>query len=446
MGIEWLLERMKSKMEEPAIIWRDQPYSYGQILDGVAFWQNWLKVEGVHPGEIVALEGDYSPKTCALLLSLIDQKNVIVPITVATGAHRGEFLEIAEVQVVITLDDQDLCRIERRPTIVKNALTLQLIGMAEPGLILFSSGSSGKNKAVIHNFTRLLEKNKTSDRRFRTITFLLFDHIGGINTLFYNLSSGGTVISVYSRDPEVICQAIEKHKVELLPTSPTFLKLLLISEAYSQYDLSSLKLITYGTEVMPESTMKRLNEVFPNVRLQQTYGLSELGILRSKSRDQGSLWVKVGGKGFETKVVEGTLHVRAHSSMMGYLNAPSPFDEEGWMDTQDQVEVDGDYIRILGRRSDVINVGGQKVFPAEVENVIMQMENVRDATVRGEKNHITGSIVFARLVLDRPEDVSMLKKRVRNFCKDKLEGYKIPVKIEIDNEIRHTKRFKKVRS
>ena len=446
MGVEWLVERMEQWREKTAIVWRDQPFSYSHILDALAVWQERLRGEGIQPGEVIALDGDYSPNACALLLTLINHKSIIVPITVATGAHREEFMATAEVQTVITLDDKDKYRIERRSITVNNPFTLKLINMGEPGLVLFSSGSTGKNKAALHNFTPLLEKYKTVRKCLRSITFLLFDHIGGINTLFYILSNGGTVISVRSRDPEVVCQAIDKHKVKLLPTSPTFLNLLLISEAYRNHDLSSLQLITYGTEVMPESTLKRIHEIFPNVSLQQTYGLSELGILRSKSRDSSSLWVKIGGQGFETKVVDNVLWVRANSAMMGYLNAPSPFDEEGWMDTQDLVEVDGEYIRILGRRSDIINVGGQKVYPAEVESILMQMENVKGATVRGEKNPLTGNIVVARLVLDKAEEVLLLKKRVRDFCKDKLEIYKMPVKIEVESELRHTERFKKVRS
>ncbi|MFX1555265.1 MAG: fatty acid--CoA ligase family protein, partial [Promethearchaeota archaeon] len=308
--------------------------------------------------------------------------------------------------------------------------------------------STGNNKAALHNFTSLLEKYKAARARKRmcTLTFLLFDHIGGINTLFYTLSNGGTVISVRSRDPKIICHTIEKHKVELLPTSPTFLNLLLISEAYRQYDLTSLKLITYGTEVMPESTLRRIREIFPNVQLQQTYGLSELGILRSKSKDSGSLWVKVGGEGFQTKVVDCVLWVRAQSAMMGYLNAPSPFTEDGWMNTQDVVEVDGEYIRILGRQSEIINVGGQKVYPGEVENVLMQMEDVIDASVRGEKNPIMGNIVVARLSLKRSEEVPILKHKVRKFCKGKLETYKIPVKIEIAEGMQHAERFKRIRA
>ena len=128
-------------------------------------------------------------------------------------------------------------------------------------------------------------KSFASQRHRRcTLTFLLLDHLGGINTLLYTLSNGGTVVSVPSRDPDVICRAIQNHRVETLPTSPTFINLLLMAESYRSYDLSSLHLITYGTEAMPESTLQRLHEVFPNVELLQTYGLSELGVLRQNRR------------------------------------------------------------------------------------------------------------------------------------------------------------------
>jgi acyl-CoA synthetase (AMP-forming)/AMP-acid ligase II len=231
----------------------------------------------------------------------------------------------------------------------------------------------------------------------------------------------------------------------MLPTSPTFLNLLLISEAYKRYDLSSLRLVTYGTEVMPESTLTRIHELLPNVKLQQTYGLSELGILRSKSRDSGSLWVKVGGEGYETKIVDNVLWVKAQSAMLGYLNAPNPFDAEGWMNTGDMVEVDGERIRILGRQSEIINVGGQKVYPAEVESALLQMPNVKDAVVIGEKNPITGNIVTARVNLFEPEDVTVFKQRMRAFCRERLATFKIPVKVEISDQETFNARYKRMR-
>ena len=109
------------------------------------------------------------------------------------------------------------------------------------------------------------------------------------------------------------------------------------------------------------------------------------------------------------------------------------------------VEVDGDYLHFLGRRSEIINVGGQKVYPAEVESILMQMDNIRDVTVYGEKNPIIGNIVAARINLCEQEDLNDLKKRIRAYCKDKITPYKIPVKVAITGLEQFSTRFKKVR-
>ena len=95
--------------------------------------------------------------------------------------------------------------------------------------------------------------------------------------------NGGVIIATKDRNPENVCKLIEEYKIELLPASPTFLNLLLLSGAYKDYNLKSLKIISYGTEPMPESTLKRLKMTFPDVKLLQTYGLIELGVMRSKS-------------------------------------------------------------------------------------------------------------------------------------------------------------------
>lgn len=445
MTTHWFLERMAEHADAPAIVWDDRAYTYADLLARAGQWGADLAAAGVGRGQVVSVEGDYSPGAVSLLLALVAAGAVVVPLTRSVEAHRAEFLEVAEVQAEVRFDDGDGWALTRRDAAVTNPLTRRLTDAGAAGLVLFSSGSTGRNKAALHDLGPLLEKFRVRRTRQVALTFLLLDHIGGINTLLYTLSNGGTVVSVRSRDPDVVCRAIARHRVELLPTSPTFLNLLLISEAYRGHDLSSLRLITYGTEVMPEATLRRAGEAFPGVRLLQTYGLSELGILRSKSRDSGSLWVKVGGEGFETKVVDGVLWVRARSAMLGYLNAPSPFDADGWMNTQDAVEVDGEYVRILGRRSEIVNVGGQKVYPAEVESALLQMPNVRDATVVGEPNPITGQIVVARLNLAEPEDPTDLKRRVRAFCRERLASYKVPVKVEIAGGDQHGARFKKMR-
>ena len=230
-----------------------------------------------------------------------------------------------------------------------------------------------------------------------------------------------------------------------MPTTPSFLNLLVQSRAHEHFDLSSLKLITYGTEVMSQTTLDLVRGIFPDVQLQQTYGLSELGVLRSKSREDGSLWVKIGGEGFQTKVLDGILWIKSDFAMVGYINAPNPFDNDGWFCTQDSVEVDGDYFRILGRTTDIINIGGQKVYPAEVENIISKIDNVKEVSVRGESNPLLGQIVVAEIVTNEPEVLSEIKKKVRKACGEALAAFKVPSKIVLSERDMYSKRMKKIR-
>ncbi|MGL4650068.1 MAG: AMP-binding protein [Caldilineaceae bacterium] len=429
----------------PALAWRGRVITYAALLQAVRGWLDRLDREAIGAGQAVAICGDYSPEAVALLLALVQRRAIVVPLTAAVGAQQGDFLRIAAVDVAIHFDAADDSQIEWLQAPAEPPLYATLRAMGSPGLVLFSSGSTGSSKAALHNFDNLLEKFKHPRHRRSTLTFLLLDHIGGLNTLLYTLANGGTMVTVQSRDPDVVCGAIAEHQVDLLPTSPTFLNLLLLSEAYRRHDLSSLRTMTYGTEVMPESTLLRLREVFPQVELLQTYGLSEVGILRSKSLDSSSLYVKIGGEGFETKVVEGVLWIRAQSAMLGYLNAPSPFDEEGWMNTGDQVLVDGEYLRILGRRTEIINVGGQKVYPAEVESVLLQMDNVRDAVVSGAASAITGQIVTARISLGVPEDPGAFRRRMAAFCREHLAPFKIPLKVSFESHELYNARYKRQR-
>lgn len=442
----WFLQRLLGFGEQPALIWNGQETSYRELVASVETWRRELESRDLREGDCIAFQGDYSPGTCALLLALMANGNVAVPLASTVSAQREEFLKIAEANAVFSFEGTKMQNFERLPVTSRHSLMQQLRETRHPGLILFSSGSTGKSKASLLDVDRLLEKFKRLRPGQRTLSFLLLDHIGGLNTLLHTLSTGGALVTIHERSADAVCRAIQDHRIHLLPSTPTFLKMLLISEAYHRYDLSSLEMITYGTEPMPTSTLEHLHRVMPKVTLKQTYGLSELGILQTKSKDSGSLLVKVGGEGYETKVVDKILWIRARSAMLGYLNAPSPFDAEGWFNTGDQVEVEGEYMRILGRKSEIINVGGEKVYPAEVESVLLEMENVRDVTVTGKPNAVTGHVVVAKILLDSAEDPMTLRRRVREFCKDRLAPYKIPASVEVVDGKLHSDRFKKTRT
>ena len=131
--------------------------------------------------------------------------------------------------------------------------------------------------------------------------------------------------------------------------------------------------------------------------------------------------------------------------MLGYLNAPSPFTDDGWFNTGDKVETDGDYFRILGRESEIINVGGQKVYPAQVESVVQEMPEVEEVSVYGEKNAIMGQIPCAAIRLRQWRDERQFHRELRQFCRRRLQEFQIPVRIRLVEDAMHGERFKKNR-
>jgi long-chain acyl-CoA synthetase len=446
MYIDYLFDVFNEFENGDSIIWNGLKQSYRSLMNNIKVNHLTIASHQIKPGTVVALEGDFSPNSIALLLALIEKACIIVPLTKTSNINEARLFEIAQVEFVFRVSSKDFITTEIISKRTDNTYYKVIRERKHPGLVLFTSGTSGEPKAAVHDFMSLLEKFKKRKLTLRTLNFLLFDHWGGLNTMFYILSNGGVVIAAKDRNPENICKLIEEYKIELLPASPTFLNLLLLSGAYEDYDLSSLNIISYGTEPMPEHTLKRLKLIFPEVKLLQTYGLIELGVMQSKSQNNDSLWVKVGGEGYNTRVVDGMLEIKAKSAMLGYLNAPSPFTVDGWFKTGDLVEVNGEYIKILGRTSEIINVGGEKVYPQEVENVILEIDNVAEVTVYGEKNQIMGEIVCTKVRLLNSEDRKVFTMRLKKYCIGKLNSFKVPVKVNIIDDELYGNRYKKMRN
>lgn len=218
-------------------------------------------VLALSPGTVVMI---------ALLLALIDADCVIVPLSATLGDKKIQFKEIAEVEWNIVLDDEAGATITPTGKSAVHSIILGLKSKGHPGLILFSSGSTGTSKAAAHDLVPLLEKFKVRRPALRSIAFLLFDHIGGVNTMLHVLSNGGCLL------------------------------------------------------------------------------------------------------------------------------------------------VEGDYYRILGRASELINVGGLKVYPAQVESVLQLMPGVEDVAVTGAPNAITGQMVTATVMINAGEDLQTFKSFVSN--------------------------------
>jgi acyl-CoA synthetase (AMP-forming)/AMP-acid ligase II len=232
----------------------------------------------------------------------------------------------------------------------------------------------------------------------------------------------------------------QKHEAEVLPTTPTFLRMMLMSGAVPDKVPKSLKVITYGTERMDQPTLNELCEALPNIDFRQTFGMSEIGIVRVKSQARDSLYMKLGGEGVETKVVGKILHIRSTTRMIGYLNADSPFDSTGWYNTRDVVEQRGEFYKIVGRTGDVVNVGGLKFMASEVERIALEYPDVEFVKAYPVNNPITGQHLE---IIVQPTKVGKFEKiPFVSFLKTKLPSHMTPKRVRIE-QIAVGHRFKR---
>ena len=441
--MSFILDKFKSFNSKNAIVFEDRIYTYEEFIKQIKDYKNILDKHNIS-SKVVVILGDYSFYNLALFFALYENKNIIVPITSNIKKVQDDFIEESFCQTIIKTDEKNLL-IQNLKTTFSHNIIDNLREKNSSGLILFSSGSTGKPKAMIHNLDTLIDSFKDKkEKSMNMLVFLMFDHIGGLNTVFNALCMGACLIIPKIKDAKTICELIEKYKIMVLPSSPTFLNLILISQEYKNYDLSSLRMITYGTETMPQSLLLKLKEVFPKVKFLQTFGTSETGISTTSSKSSNSLFMKLEDINGEYKIVENELWLRSKTQVLGYLNASmDSFTSDGWFKTGDLVEVDGEHIKIIGRAKEVINVGGQKVLPSEVESIILEMEEISDCMVYAEQNAITGQTVVCDVVLNK--NIENIKKRVRVFCKDRLDAYKIPTKVNVVDKTNFSDRFKKIR-
>ena len=429
-----ILDRLKKRwngIDYPFLIHSNNQLYFNEIIN-----QKSIDLSKVKGGDVVAIIGDFNPQSIFTLLHLIDKNVILVPLTKDTKSQHEYFFKSALVDIVI--EENSIKYLKHKD---KHDLIDYLREKKHAGLILFSTGTTGKPKAILHDLTLFMKRFETPRPTLKTINFLLFDHIGGLNTLLHTLFNKGTVIAPKSRNVKYILQICKDYKVEVLPTTPTFLRMMLISGLIPNNFPRSLKIITYGTERMDQHTLDTICQLLPSVDFRQTFGMSELGIVRVKSEARNSLFMKIGGEGVETRVVNNVLEIRSTSRMLGYLNDKSPFDKDGWYNTKDVVDKKNEYYKIIGRTNEVINVGGLKFMASEIERVTLQFEGIEFAKAEGRTNPLTGQHV--ELTVQPSSNSNIDKYKLKNYLSKILPNHMIPRRIKISSiNIGH--RFKRV--
>ncbi len=428
--LDAMLARLEAAGEAPCMHEAQQWYSAAALLDATRRWRQAMQ-PALRPGMVVGLQAPMGFESVACLLAAWQSRAIVALLPV--GSDRAAAARATSCELVVHADTSGALQVSSLPAAGTDPLLESLRASGDAGVIIFTSGSSGRPRAAVHALSRLLAKYGDGGRALRTLPVLQMDHLAGLDALLYTLHAGGRLVVARNRTPEAVCEAIASAGVQVLAASPSFLRLLCLSECAWQADLSSVAIVTYGSEPMDPATLARVNALFPGSRVSQKYGTTELGAPRTTSESSDSLWIRLGGEGVETQVRDGVLWVRSPHQFLGYLGAPGPFDAQGWYCTGDRVECRDGWLHILGRESEVISVGGEKVAPAQVEAAILELPEVTAAVVSGEANALLGQVVVAQVELSaafqgRPGD---WEKRIRQHCRQRLPAWQVPVRVQV---------------
>lgn len=439
-----LLTRFTAYSAKPALAGAWGVVTYAELAGLVARARHEITQLKLDRPTAFGLIGEHGPAASAWLLALAEAGHFVAPLSGNAAEHPAK-LALINAQWIVVAESLDWKLLPRVDEPSSHPLFQQLKEQGSSGLILFSSGTSGAPKAMVQDFGKLLatyESRRESD--LAMLALLGFDHIGGINTLLNTLAAGSLLAVPASRSPADVAATIARHRVAILPASPTFLNLLLTAGLTGE--LASLRVITYGTEPMPESLLARLKTAFPRVRFIQTFGTSETGITRTESPEPGSTFLRFEDPNLEWKVIDDELWLRSRTQIAGYLNASNErFTADGWFRTGDKVEQGPDgTLRILGRMGEMINVGGEKLMPAEVEAIVLGVAGVADCRVRGEPHPLTGQTVVVDVVSTQA-DQEALRSEIRTACRQRLARHKIPTRVTFVPSV-SGERLKKLRS
>jgi acyl-CoA synthetase (AMP-forming)/AMP-acid ligase II len=318
---------------------------------------------------------------------------------------------------------------------------------------ILTSGSTGKPKAVQHGWAGLCrpvrrQSGGPDQRWLQTYRPNLY---AGLQVLLQCFLSCGTLLVPREGWPvSSIIEFAAQHDVECISATPSYWRKMLISCDPSLLRKLRLKQITLGGEVVDQPVLENLKRHFPTARITHIYATTELGrCFAVKDGVAGfpmSFLEKPSDDGIELKIVDGELFARSANAMNCYDGGGSRMDGRSWFATGDLVEVVGERARFVGRKSEMINVGGNKVYPVEVERVIRAVPGVTDVRVFARASSIAGQLVACEIVADPGRDTNRLKNEVRQACNANLAEYQLPRLIAVVDHIELSPAQKMVRS
>ena len=432
-----LADAARRRPEHPALVWDGGALSWRALEARAAGMARWLARQGVGPGDVVAL---LLPNTWGLVAALwggLALGATVAPLNPLLAAdERARILGHLGPKAVVD-----------GPPAEAEAATMTIADAGAPGIILYTSGSTGQPKGAVLSHAALAVANEswagpvmalTPDDR--VLAALPLAHSFGLNgALLAPLLAGVTVALQDRFTPEETLKTIDQHRVTVFPGVATMFARILESPALTGADLSSLRLAVSGAAPCPwplASEWRRRT----GVRIVRGYGMTELfrpiSYLAGEATDLPDA-IGRAVPGVELRLVADELWIRSPAAMDGYLRAPEETTavlDGGWFKTGDLATISPDgFVSIVGRKRELILRGGFSVVPGEVEAALLVHPAVAEAAVVGVAHAELGEEVAAFVTL-RSRAAADPDELIA-FCRARLAGYKYPRRITIVDEL-----------
>ncbi|MGA8898726.1 ANL family adenylate-forming protein [Bradyrhizobium sp.] len=373
--------------------------------------------------------------------------------------HLQALVEDAEIDAVVT-DQPDRFATPGIPLVVTASVDLKAAPRTQTERatewLMLTSGTLGLPKIVGHTLEGLTGAIAADGpaRGTRPIWATFYDirRYGGLQIFLRAIIGGGSL--VLSESGEALADHIARlneKAVTHMSGTPSHWRKLLMSGAASGF---SPRYVRLSGEIADQAVLDGLHQVFPEASIGHAYASTEAGVGFAVNDGREGFPADMVGTnrdGVEIRVVDGCLQIRSRRAAHAYVgrHASALTDEEGFVDTGDMVELRGDRYHFVGRRGGIINIGGLKVHPEEIEAVINRHDEVRMSRVKARKSPITGAIVVADVVLADGCDASRgdeIKARIIGSCRAKLAPHKVPAMIKFVEKLDITAAGKLARS
>lgn len=391
----------------------------------------------------LALQDPLVLARCLLLLDGVAASVTLMPAEVAAP---GEWLQAAGARWLVSQEPDP-----RLPGVDHwNASALLERGgedraalLAEPvatRVVLPTSGTTGVPKLVSHTWGTLGRSIRPGTERGGRCWGLLYElgRFAGLQVFLQALASrAGLILTGGQDDLEERLRALVQGGCDALSATPTLWRKILMSPAAAGL---ALRQVTLGGEIADAAVLRALATRFPEARITHVYASTEAGVgfsVRDRMAGFPSEYLERAPGGVEVRVdAGGRLWLRPPTRGQCFVGLGPVASDEGWIDTGDLVERRGDRFHFLGRASGCINVGGDKVIPEEVEQVILEVPEVALVRVSGVRNPIVGNLVGA-VVVPRPgvTDYAAIEVGVRRHCRERMARFKVPAVIRVVAEL-----------